>query len=268
MKPSTFCTEALVVGATVVTLDSNYYLLGNKVLDGKFELWTDASTPRFWTPAPTVGSTVDRNGTYYHDGAYSVRLSIDGLNSPASISQTISLIPGYYYTGTIYVRNSAVGKTGKFTLCDTGGNVYLKDDGTWDTSAQYLSIPNSFQVWTAYTVTFQAPNYSTYTLTLGNDSAASSNIYFDSLTLLEASTGRPGAQFPQVAREAEIFCHDAAIYYGMGGSIPTGSTGFLLEPGDTEPRELKVLKNFDEIRTFRAIRNGLLSSLLMVNYKR
>ncbi len=267
MRLSTFCTEAVLVEGTVVSLDSNYYLLGNKVLDGKFEMWTDANTPRFWTPSPSVGSTVDRNGTYFNDGVYSLRLSVDGLNSAVSASQTISLFPGWYYTGTLYVRNSAAGKTGKFILCDTGGNTYLQDDGTWDTSG-YLSIPNSDKVWTVYTVTFKAPNYETYTMTLGNDSAASSNIYFDSLSLVEAATGRPGAQFPQMPKEAEIYCHDAPIYYGVGGSVPTGTTGFLMIPSEEEPMVLKKLKNFDEIRTFKAVRSTGISSLLMVNHKR
>lgn len=264
---SPFCTEALLVDAIVRPLDSNYYLLGNKVLDGKFEIWKNATTPRFWTPSLSGGSTVNQNGTYYKDGIYSLRLTVDGINSAVGAVQSVSLFPGWYYTLSLYRRNSAAGKTGKIILGDSGGNTYLQSDGTWDASG-YISIPNSDRVWTVYSLTFKAANYTEYTLTLGNDSAASSNIYFDSLSLVEAPTGRPGAQFPQPAREAEIYCHDAAVYYGLGGNIPTAETGFILEPTGVDEKGLKVLKNFDEIRSFRAVRSGDFSALLMVNYKR
>ncbi len=262
MKASTFCTEALLIDGTVRTLDSNYYLLGNKVLDGKFEIWNSATEPRFWTTSLAGTSTVDREGTTVYAGTYALKLTVDGSNSAVSAAQTIHLFPGWTYTIAFYYQNSTSGKTSKFTLADTGGNTYLLSTGLWDTSGS-VSLANSNAAWTAFSLSFVVPNYETYTLTFANNSAATSNIFIDSLTILESSTGRPSSQFPRVAREAEVYCDDAAVFFGLGGSIPTTSTGIILEP-----RETKHLKSFDEIRTFRAVRDASLSGLLMVNYKR
>jgi hypothetical protein len=271
MRPNLtpFCTQALLVDSTVRTLDTNYYLYGQKILDGRFDMWTDTNTPRFWTPSISGASTVEQESFYINTGStYSVQLAVDGSNSDVSVAQGITLFPGWYYTLTIYTRNSADAKTAKIVLTDTGANTYLQTDGTWDTSGS-VTVPNQNRVWGSFTLTFRAANYEAYTLSLANGDASSSNIYVGPITLVEASTLRPPSQFPRAAKEAEIFCYDASVRYGIN-QVPTATAGLIMEPTDTATSLANPpkLKSLDEIRTFKAVREGSLSSLLMVNYKR
>ena len=256
-----FATEVLEIGATAVGLNSDKYLLADRLVDGGFEIWTSATVPRYWTPSVAVASSVDREGTVIYAGTYGLKLTIDGANSNASVSQAFTMILGRYYTLDLYYRNSEVAKTTKVTIADSGLNKYLTSAGAWQTAATYITLANSEDVWTQYTLTFPAyGSYSQYSITIANLSAASSNIYVDSLRLVEADIQR--AIFPEPAIEAFGVLETAQIRFDKG-TIPTSTIGEILEAGQNY-----TFENFDDIRKFRAIRTGSTSGLLTVEYKR
>jgi len=255
-----FATEVLEIGSTAVGLSSDKYLLGDCVIDGGFEIWTSATVPRFWTTSVAVGSTVDRGATV-KAGTYSLQLTIDGAESNASASQAIRMSPGGHYTLDFYYRNSGANKTAKVTIADSGSNKYLTSAGEWQTSATYITLPNSNAAWTQYTLTFPSHGlYTDYTITFANLVALSSNIFIDSVRLVEAETGRP--IFPQPAIEAFGVLETAQIRFSKNNT-PTTTIGQLLEIGQNY-----TFENIDDIMKFKAIRTGATSGLMTVEYRR
>jgi hypothetical protein len=260
-KYSTFATEVLLVDDTARSLNSDKYILGDALLDGEFEIWTDANNPRYWTAAATSTSEVDREGTTKYAGTYGVKLAIAASNNNASVAQAFNLIPGRDYILKLRYQNSTSAKTAKVTIADSGSNVYLLSTGLWKTSADTISLTNSNAAWTLYTLSFKAhSSYSAYTITLANNSAASSNIFFDSAKIVEANLN---LGFPRPAHEAEVSLESAPIRYTTGGISPTTVVGTAMNPTDAI-----TLKSFDDIRTFKGIRSGSTSGILTVSYKR
>ncbi len=256
-----FATEVLEIGSTAVGLSSDKYLLADRLIDGKFEIWTDATTPRYWTPSVTGTSTVDREGTIINDGTYALKLTISATNQNASVVQSFNMIPGRYYTLSLVYRNSEAAKTTKITIADSGSNKYLTSAGVWQTAATYITLPNSEDVYLAYSLDFAAyGSYTDYTISLANLSAASSNIYIDSLKIIELNTQR--AIFPEPAVEAFGVLEAAQIRFAKGYN-PTSTIGQPLEAGQNY-----TFDNFDDIRKFKAIRTGSTNGLLTVEYKR
>ncbi len=256
-----FATEVLDVGSSAVGLSTDKYLLADRLIDGAFEIWTDANTTRYWTQSVTGTSTVDREGTIIVAGTYALKLTISATNQNASVAQSFTMIPGRYYTLDLYYRNSEPATTTKITIADSGLNKYLTSLGAWQTAATYITLANSEDVYLQYTLTFPAyGSYTQYSITIANLSAASSNIYVDSLRLVEANTQR--AIFPEPAVEAFGVLETAQIRFDKS-QVPTTVIGELLEAGQNY-----TLENFDDIRKFKAIRTGSTNGLLTVEYKR
>ena len=87
---------------------------------------------------------------------------------------------------TVWYKNSTSGKTAQITLRNTGSNTWLSDDGTWTASVPDSITLDNNTSYTEYEITFTTPVYTEYYLSLSNDSAASSSIYLDDVSIDDA----------------------------------------------------------------------------------
>jgi hypothetical protein len=154
------------------------------IVDGGLELWSSSTNLTYWTENISGSSTVNREQTEAYDGAFCAKLSIDSSDHYAEIQQNIRLVPGATAKLSLWYKNSTTGKTAGIVLCDSGQNTYLKSDGTWQASSNVIVLPNA-TTWTKYEISFTVPgSYTNYHLYLKRNSAASSDIYFDKVSLL------------------------------------------------------------------------------------
>jgi len=153
--------------------------------DGGLNLWDDADNLTNWDKSEAGTSTVNRESGEANkvEGAFSCRLDVDEGNSDVYISQTNRpLTPLKRHKLVIWYKMSVEGKTAKFTLRNTGSNVYLQDDGTWGASHE-ITLVNS-TIWKKYEIYFYAhADYSSYYINLRRNDAASSLIYFDDVSI-------------------------------------------------------------------------------------
>lgn len=156
----------------------------NLLTDGGLNEWLSATNLEHWTESIAGTSTVNREATEKIEGTYSCRLDVDAGNSIVYIHQgNISLTPLKRYKLVIWYMNSVAGKTTDFTIRDSSGTVYLKEDDTWNVGYYGITLPNS-TIWKKYELFFHAhPDYSSYYLHLVRKFAASSFIYFDKLSI-------------------------------------------------------------------------------------
>ncbi|MCK4794491.1 MAG: hypothetical protein KAV87_62760 [Desulfobacteraceae bacterium] len=156
-----------------------------KLVDGGLNLWESATDLTHWTEVITGGSTVNREATDKIEGSYSCRIDIDASNNGAGIRQDFSMIPLKKHKLIFWYKNSVSGKSAYFYLGDSEGNVYLKEDGTWNTGWYGMVLANS-TVWKKHELEFYGHvDYLNYRMMLYRNSAASSSIYFDKCALKE-----------------------------------------------------------------------------------
>jgi len=156
----------------------------NLLTDGGLNIWTNATNLTYWIESIAGGSTVNREAVEKIEGDFSCRLDVDAGNSSVSIYQTgIPLTPLKRYKIIVWYKNSVAGKTSVLAFWDSGANVYLKEDGTWNVGVYEIVLPNSL-VWTPYELPFYAhSDYSNYRIRLKRGIAASSSIYFDKVSI-------------------------------------------------------------------------------------
>lgn len=159
--------------------------LGDDILnDGGLNLWDDATHLTHWIESTSGSSTVNRESGTKIEGAYSCRLDVDASNNSVNVSQiNVFLTSLKKHKIVIWYKNSVAGKTARFSLRNATSNVWLKEDGTWNIGTYNISLPNS-TVWKKYELDFYAhEDYSSYRIYLANDSAASSSIYYDDVSI-------------------------------------------------------------------------------------
>lgn len=155
----------------------------NLLTDGGLNLWDDATHLTEWSETVLGTSTINREATEKIEGAFSCRIDVDASNSLSYFDQSFSMIPLKRHKVVIWYMNSAVDKTARFRIKNSGNNVYLKEDGTWQAGEIYITLPNSI-IWTPYELEFYAhADYSDYQILLRVLSAASSLIYFDEVSI-------------------------------------------------------------------------------------
>lgn len=155
------------------------------LVDGGLEVWTSATDLTNWVESIAGTSTVNRESTVKRkNGSYSCRLDVDGSNSTCEIyvDPLAGISNGKRYRFSMWYR-TALGKTARLAFAAWGVNTYLQLDGTWGGSA--VLLPAS-QTWAKVSIDFMAPADATgYGLYIGKNSAASSSIYLDDISLLE-----------------------------------------------------------------------------------
>lgn len=154
--------------------------MGEILVDGGLNIWSGSLTLEYWDKSEAGSSQVVRT-TDCMEGDYCARLDIDGSDSGAYIYQTITLVNSRKYRLTIWYKTAA-SKTAKFWLNDSSSTVFLQSDGTWAGSGE-ITLPTSTE-WRRYELYFTAhASYQSYVLYLGRGTAASTSIYFDSLSI-------------------------------------------------------------------------------------
>jgi len=154
----------------------------DRLIDGGFENWTSTTNLTSWAEEIAGTSTVTRESTVKRTGNYSCSLIIDASNSVADVYQAVKLVAGRKYRLVIWYKNSASGKTASYQLRDSSSTVYLQSNGTWGASVSIV-LPNSTS-WRPYVIEFIAhASYITYNILIKRESAASSTIYLDNVSL-------------------------------------------------------------------------------------
>jgi hypothetical protein len=153
------------------------------LVDGEFEQWTSSTVLAQWTSTLAGTSTVNRDSSEAHGGAYCVRLDIDGSNSLAKVSRAFRAVPGALCTLMLYYWMST-GAGAKIRIKDSGDNVFLDSSGNWQASDTEIDLTEQ-TIATLYTLSFNANSgYTDYVIELYNGSAAGLSIYFDDASLL------------------------------------------------------------------------------------
>jgi hypothetical protein len=159
--------------------------MGEILTDGGFNIWSSIYNLEYWSESISGSSTVNREQNTKIEGDYSLRLDIDGSNSGLCVFQAKTLVNTRIYKLTIWYKTAA-GKTAKFWLNNSAGNVFLKSDGSWQGSSNEITLPASAS-WTRYELYFFAhASYQSYVLYFGRGAAASSSIYYDRCSLVSA----------------------------------------------------------------------------------
>lgn len=165
-----------------ISFKSDNTYITDVVTNGDMETWLSATNLDGWTETVSGTSTVNRESTDPHAGTYCARLDVDSSNSAVSISQAETLITGRRYTLSFWYKTEA-GKTGKLTVSDSTGTVYLDANGKFTTTSGYITLPETTD-WKNFRISvLPYGSYTAYNVFLGNDSATSSSIYFDYVTM-------------------------------------------------------------------------------------
>jgi len=183
-----------------IYVDSNWInicdLPGEKLIDRGLNVWTSATNLTHWIEGLAGTSTVNREAAEKIEGNYSCRFDIDAGNSIIQIRQVnITLTPLKRYKIIVWYKNSLAGKTAEIAFRNDGGNVYLKEDSTWNVGVYFIELSNSI-IWKKFELEFNAHiDYSTYRLILLNKTAHSSSIYFDNISLRDITSYEIGKNY-------------------------------------------------------------------------
>lgn len=140
--------------------------LGSELLtDGALENWSSTTDLTSWTEALGGTSSVNRESSVVHGGAFAARFDIDGSNGTALAYQDHGLPIGSWFVVDFWFRSSASGKTGRTGTTTLTG--LARDPGT---------------TWTNYKEIFRSPTGDTRVY-LYRQSAASASIYFDDISV-------------------------------------------------------------------------------------
>ena len=142
-----------------------------------------------WIESTAGTSTVNDDESVFHDGSHGCRFDVDAGNSLVYV-QTATMVLGAStdYKISLWYYNSAGAKTANFWLFDTAFNVFLKDDGTWNTGQNTIDLANELS-WTEYELSFTThASYTDYKIGLRSNSAAASSIYYDQISLKQVYT--------------------------------------------------------------------------------
>ena len=162
---------------------------GDVISNGGFETAGGGGADVFasWTEATAGTSTVNDETGSVHGDSHACRLDVDGDNRAANVSQVITMVANADYILSVWYYNSVADKTAKIVLYNTGTTTWLKSDGTWTSGVpDYIILTNQTGSYTEYTLNFTAPQSTTYAFSLSNNSAASSSIYLDDVSIILA----------------------------------------------------------------------------------
>lgn len=154
----------------VVMSEDNYVRSGELAVDGGLETWTDSTTLTNWTQSVAGTSTITRDTTTRpgSSGTYTVKLTIDSLNSAAGIyEKTVS--PGKTYQVTFWAKADAA----------SGGQVQVMD-------STFVALSGAFNITDVY-AQYSATVISTTAGGIGLKRSFSPNrtIYIDDISVTE-----------------------------------------------------------------------------------
>jgi len=141
--------------------------LGEETLtNAGFESWTSDTNCDDWTEYKTGSSTINKEATLIHGGAYSARLDVDESSSNVAIQNYSVLAIHVWYSINVWARSSASGIT--FRIDPYVGLVGLSK--------------NLGETWTNYTVTDRSPTANPI-ISFRRHTGAPGSIYFDDASI-------------------------------------------------------------------------------------
>ena len=162
--------------------------------DGVFADWEDTETLTFWLKSESGTSAISKetDSTYIQSGNYSLKMSIDALDSAVEVYQDFTMKPGGKYSLDLYRIMSAAGVTAEVMVRDKDSNVYLSSTGAWTTTATWIEISNQTAM-TAYELEFYAyAIYGDYRIRIRRKTGVSESIWIDDISIEPEDGGGVG----------------------------------------------------------------------------
>jgi predicted phage tail protein len=158
----------------------------NKILNDGFETPGGGGADVFadWSEIKTGSSTITRDTSVFHAGEAACKFVIDAGGNFATVAQGYVLIPGNPYVVRLWHKESVNGSAvRRFDIRDSGVNVFLKEDGTWNAGPYFLNLARDTD-WTEVLIEFFAhASYSNYVIYPHADDANNST-WFDDISIL------------------------------------------------------------------------------------
>jgi hypothetical protein len=198
--------------------------LTDVLIDGEFEQWNSATEPTHWTAHISGSSTVNRDDTDPEEGAYCVRLDVDGSNSSVYLSRAIRLKPDAHCKLSVWYKHTGSANS-VIQIYDSGTNVYLTSGGTWSGSPASITLANSTE-WAKYEIEFDADSsYTDYVIILARNSATSESCYFDLARLYFEREQNP--YLPYITTQGMADLHQSVSpFYETAMTMEFGSLQF------------------------------------------
>lgn len=187
--------------------------------DPGFESWISATNLTSWTETIAVGSTVNRDTAEKHAGSYCVRLDVDGANSNAAVSQTVSLTTGVPYTFKFWHKETGAATCAYSIQKSAGG--YLQADGSW-AAASYSFEPANSATYAQVTKSFVPFFTGNAVITISRLAATSASIYIDDASLQRKSGLLTDGDFNNWTDENELLTNPNFSLWASG----TDATGW------------------------------------------
>ena len=200
-----------------------------KLSDGGLENWSDENHLTYWdegAPELPGGMGIYKEASEVHDGSYSARMYTTAGGDWCWFAQDFTLTPGNKAKVILwYIRAAAAGTNLRLYLKDTGENVSLKSDGTWQAGVLPIYMSAS-AIWKIFELEFTAhASYSNYRIHIykGHSSGGASSFYVDDVSILEwKSSGNGGAGAGVVGGN---YLESASISLGGAGKTPNPVAG-------------------------------------------
>lgn len=210
-----------------------------KIDDGGLEAWTSATDLTNWNEYTSGTSSVNQasGAGNIHGGTYAARLDIDASNNAAWFNTSVTLTVGELYKLSFWYKTES-GKTAYLQINDSSLAQYLTSAGAWTTSLTAISLPAQTS-WTQYSIEFYPhESYADYYVYFANNSAASSSIWFDDISLIEYE---PLADSPITTDGTKVNIANLASYANDAAAGAAGLVaGDLYRETGTDPLRLAV----------------------------
>ena len=200
-----------------------------KLTDGGLESWSDENHLTYWdegAPELPGGMGIYKEASEVHDGSYSARMYTTAGGDWCWFAQDFTLTPGNKAKVILwYIRAAAAGTNLRLYLKDTGENVSLKSDGTWQAGVLPIYMSAS-AIWKIFQLEFTAhASYSNYRIHIykGHSSGGASSFYVDDVSILEwKGNGNGGAGAGVVGGD---YLESVSISLGGAGKTPNPVAG-------------------------------------------
>jgi len=207
--------DGLVSGWTEKTTGDNV------LVNGDMESWASVTDMDGWQEVIAGTSTINREGVVLHGGTYAWRADVDASDNNAytqrgmggDAGDPVPLTPGQVYEFSLWHKHSSPnGDQGNWALYNSGANVFLAPDGTWNAGALYNDIASQAD-WTEIYINFTGhASYTDYWFRFGHigsqSDMPSKSIYYDDITISPSYTNTWQAT---LSLEPDIVFFDDAV---------------------------------------------------------
>jgi len=161
-----------------------------RLTDGGLEDWLSATNLTHWTESGGgVYYGIFREAAIVHGGTYSARLLTTYGGDLCWFLQDFTLTPGNAcLLSCWYIKGAHASSDLRIYVSDTGFNVSLKSDGTWQAGMENPIEMTDSAVWKLFELEFQAhPDYTDYRIRFykGHGAGGAISYYVDDVSLAE-----------------------------------------------------------------------------------